>query len=79
MEICKEKQDHGDRMLDLSFHGKNLTHTPLSLWPREKKINTEIKTLLFIFIQLALLSLKFTPFYTDFNIELIRLTQLISV
>jgi len=58
----------GDRMLDLLFHGKYLTHTPLSPWPRRNQINAEIKTLLFIFIQFALLSLQFTPFYTDFDI-----------
>jgi len=26
----------GDRMLALFFHGKDLTHTPLSPWQREK-------------------------------------------
>ena len=49
------------------FHAKDLTHTPLSPRPRSKKINPEIKTLLFIFIQFVLISFQSTPFYTDFE------------
>ena len=56
-----------ERKDDLAFHGINLTHTRLSLWPSRKILNTDIKPLVFIFIQFALLSLQFTLFYTDFG------------
>ena len=56
-----------DRTLDLFSHDENFTHAPLSFWKEAERLNTEIKPLLLIFIQFALLSLQFTLFYTDFG------------
>ena len=73
MEICKEKQHQRfgyDRILDLLFMSK--------IW-NTHRFDSEMKTLLFILNQFALLSLQVTPFIPISNTKSIRLTELIFV